>query len=135
MHINIRSHFLQSAFFSFALTSISCACLAMVSLQSNFIALPVRLQYDILAYLEPRDSKAYGTIAKEEHGALACIFSKPVKARCAFCRSPARKRCGKCFTAFYCSEHHQSGHWKVHRVSCCVYQEQRKPIVFPPKRL
>ena len=132
---DIRSHFLQSALFSFALNSISGAFLAMVSHQSNFITLPVRLRYDIRAYLEPRELKAHGTISKEEHGAIACIFSEPVKDRCAFCSSPARKRCGKCFTAFYCSEHHQSGHWKVHRISCCVYQEQRKPIVFPPKRL
>ena len=132
---DIRSHFLQSALFSFALNSISGAFLAMVSHQSNFITLPVRLRYDIRAYLEPLALKAHGTISKAEHGAIACIFSEPVKDRCAFCSSPARKRCGKCFTAFYCSEHHQSGHWKVHRVSCCVYQGQRKPIVFPPKRL
>ena len=71
---DIRSHFLQSALFSFALNSISGAFLAMVSPQSNFITLPVRLRYDIRAYLEPRDLKAHGTIAKEEHGALACIF-------------------------------------------------------------
>ena len=37
MPTNIRSHFLQSASFSFALTSISCACLVMVSALSGAV--------------------------------------------------------------------------------------------------
>ena len=106
----------------------------MAQERSKAFPIPWRLRVDALAYLGPIDLKAFGTTQKEGQEAVKCIFAKPIKEHCSFCMAPARLRCSMCFTAYYCGGHHQRGHWEVHRVSCCVYQELRRPIVFPQKR-
>ena len=93
-----------------------------------------RLQADVLAYLGPADIQTFGSIDK---GALELVFhtfAEPAQGRCNFCSVPARRRCELCRTSYYCTKLHQRGHWRIHRVSCCVYQALREPLSFPLKR-
>ena len=93
-----------------------------------------RLQFHTLSFLNPADLQTVRALGIASRESTRCMFSTPISHACSFCLHPARRRCRACWTAFYCCKAHQAGHWKVHRVSCCVFQEQRKPIVFPRRR-
>ena len=96
--------------------------------------MPARLQFHTLSFLNPASLQTVRTLGIASRDSTQCMFSTPTSYACSFCLHPARRRCRGCWTAFYCCKAHQAGHWKVHRVSCCVFQEQRKPIVFPSRR-
>ena len=96
--------------------------------------LPPRLQFDILSFLKPADIQSVRTSGTDSRAATQGIFSMQLAFSCSFCMSLARLRCNACRSVFYCSRGHQCGHWLVHRVTCCVLQDKRKPIIFPGHR-
>ena len=93
-----------------------------------------RLQFHTLSFLNPADLQTVRALGIASRESTRCMFSTPISHACSFCLHPARRRCRACWTAFYCCREHQAGHWMIHAVSCCVFQEQRKPIVFPSRR-